>query len=255
MKKTLLIITIAFFAISCQSESEFNKKGKFYKGIDGELELYLTFINDTIVAINSDSLKICRWNFMKFKNSSNGLFKTNELKTDTTWFKSKNKYVELYFENQKIEFKETEIPKSHIEKTKRELEFVRKFSDKGITFECDYSIKQIGYFYEEAIKEVKDNLKNPNTAKFNETYIHKYKMFNDENEYVKSKTTLVSLEIEAKNGFGNFTEDKYYVFFTPMEKDESKYDVKFSDSPILEYDITERYKEIIDELGELELEE
>src|SRR5690606_25276684 len=93
MKNISIIAILATLIISCESNSKFNEKNKFYKGIDNNREIYLTFINDTVVGINSDSLKTCGWNFMSFEHSTNGLFKTNELKTDTIWFKAKESDV------------------------------------------------------------------------------------------------------------------------------------------------------------------
>jgi len=242
MKKILLLSFLTICIISCQSNSDFNKTGKFYKGIDNDKELYLTFINDTIVAFNSDSLKTCGWNFMKFESNEKGLFKTNELKTDTVWFKAKEKNVEMTATNGNLIFDKIELSKSEIDKIQKDIEISQNFADKGILYECEYTIKDIGYFYERAVDEVKNRLKNPSSAKFNEAYIHKHKTFNENNEYLKSTTTVVSLDVEAKNGFGNFTESKYYVFFIPREEDKSKYDIEFSDSPVLDYELREKIK-------------
>ena len=116
MKKILLISFLTICIISCQSNSNFNESGKFYKGIDNDKELYLTFINDTIIAFNSDSLKTCGWNFMKFESNENGLFKTNELKTDTVWFRAKEKNVEMTATNENLIFEKFELPNSEIDK-------------------------------------------------------------------------------------------------------------------------------------------
>src|SRR5690606_38394478 len=107
---------------------------------------------------------------------------------------------------------------SKIDNIKKEIEMSQIFSDKGILFECEYTFKEVGYFYEKAVQKAKYNLKNPNSAKFNEAYIHRHKGINENGEYLETTTTLVSLDVEAKNGFGNFTEDTYYVFFIPREK-------------------------------------
>jgi|GEM_PF-5034666 len=242
MKKILLLSFLTICIISCQSNSDFNKTGKFYKGIDNDKELYLTFINDTIVAFNSDSLKTCGWNFMKFESNEKGLFKTNELKTDTVWFKAKEKNVEMTATNENLIFDKIELSKSEIDKIQKDIEISQNFGDKGILYECEYTIKDIGYFYERAVDKVKNRLKNPSSAKFNEAYIYKHKTSNENNEYLKSTTTVVSLDVEAKNGFGNFTESKYYVFFIPREEDKSKYDIEFSDSPVLDYELREKIK-------------
>jgi len=242
MKKTLLISFLTICIISCQSNSDFNESGKFYKGIDNDKELYLTFINDTIIAFNSDSLKTCGWNFMKFESNENGLFKTNELKTDTVWFRAKEKNVEMSATDENLIFEKFELPNSEIDKIQKDIEISQNFSDKGIIYECGYTIKEVGYFYERAIEKVKSRLKNPSSAKFNEAYIHKHKSFTEDNEYEKTTTTLVSLDVEAKNGFGNFTESKYYVFFFPREDDKSRYDIEFSDSSVLDYDMRKKLK-------------
>ena len=242
MKRILLLSSLTICIISCQSNSDFNKSGKFYKGIDNEKELYLTFINDTVVAFNSDSLKTCGWNFMKFESNKNGLFKTNELKTDTVWFRAKEKNVEMTATNENLIFEKIELPNSEIDKIEKDIEISQNFSDKGIIYECGYTIKEVGYFYERAIEKVKNRLKNPSSAKFNVAYIHKHKSFTEDNEYEKTTTTLVSLDVEAKNGFGNFTESKYYVFFFPREDDKSRYDIEFSDSPVLDYDMRKKLK-------------
>ena len=242
MRKILLIPFLTICIISCQSNSDFNESGKFYKGIENDKELYLTFIDDTIIAFNSDSLKTCGWNFTKFESNENGLFKTNELKTDTVWFKAKDKKIEMTTTNENLIFEKFELPNSQIDKIQKDIEISQNFSDKGIVYECDYTIKEVGYFYERAINKVKSRLKNPSSAKFNEAYIHKHKSFTEDNEYEKTTTTLVSLDVEAKNGFGNFTENKYYVFFFPREDDKSKYDIEFSDSSVLDYNMRKKLK-------------
>ena len=228
--------------ISCQSNSDFNESGKFYKGVDNDKDLYLTFINDTIIAFNSDSLKTCAWNFMEFKSNENGLYKTNELKTDTIWFKPKEQNIEMIATNENLVFEKFDVPKTEIDKIKKDIEISQNFADKGILYECEYTIKEVGYFYERAVNQVKNKLKNPSSAKFNEAYIHKHKSFTEDNEYEKSTTTLVSLDVEAKNGFGNFTESKYYVFFFPREEDKTKYDIEFSDSSVLDYEMRKKIK-------------
>ncbi|WP_033961267.1 hypothetical protein [Psychroserpens jangbogonensis] len=259
MKRTIILSILTILIISCQSNSNFNEKNRFYKGIENEKELYVTFINDTVVAINSDSLKTCSWIFKEFKYNKNGLYKTNELKTDTVWLKPKGKKIELTQTNKKLIFERIDLPKSEIAKIQKEIEISQNFAEKGILYECEYTIKEVGYFYERAIQEVKDKLKNPSSAKFNKAYIHKQSEFNENSQYVETNNTLVSLNVEAKNGFGNFTESKYYVFFIPKQDDSSKYDIKFSDSPILESDLKDRLKstmdEAIDELESLDLEE
>ncbi|GGX11221.1 hypothetical protein [Aquimarina muelleri] len=242
MKKTLLLSFLAICIISCQSNSDFNKSGKFYKGIDNEKELYITFVNDTVVAINSDSLKTCGWNFMSFKLNEDGLYQTNELKTDTMWFKAKEKNVEMTSADDSLIFEKIELSTSEIGNIEKDIEISQNFAEKGITYGCEYTIKEVGYFYERAVEKVKNRLKNPSSAKFNEAYIHKHKTFNEDNEYVNSTTTLVSLDVEAKNGFGNFTESKYYVFFIPREDDKTKYDIEFSDSSVLDYELRDRIK-------------
>ncbi|MCW8980458.1 MAG: hypothetical protein OQJ83_03635 [Altibacter sp.] len=242
MKRILLLSFLTTLIISCHSNSNFNKSGKFYKGIDNGKELFLTFINDTVAALNSDSLKTCGWNFMNFESINRGLFKTNELKTDTVWFIAKEKDIEMILTNENLIFEKIELPKSEIVKIQKDIEISQNFADKGILFDCEYSIKDIGYFYERAVEKVKNRLKNPSSAKFNEAYIHKHKTFNEDDEYLKSTTTVVSLDVEAKNGFGNFTESKYYVFFIPREDDESKYDIEFSDSPVLDYELRKKIK-------------
>jgi hypothetical protein len=247
MKKNLVLIFLSILTAACQSSLDFNDKNKVYKGIDNEDEIYVTFIDDSIVAINSDIFKNCGWNFMHFSKDKNGLFQTNELKTDTAWFKSDAQNVKMIEANDSLLFEKIDLTKTEISKLENNIEISKNFASKGIIYECGYSIKEVSYFYERAIQEVKTNLKNPNSAKFNEVYIHKHKVFNDNHEYLETKTTKVSLDVEAKNGFGNFTEDTYYVFFTPKKEDNSKYDIEFSDSPILKFDLTERYQKLIDE--------
>ncbi|WP_055443663.1 hypothetical protein [Lacinutrix himadriensis] len=255
MKKILILSFLTILIISCQSNSNFNKKNNYYKGIENEREIYLTFINDTIVAINQDSLKTCGWSFMFFKSNENGLYKTNELKTDTIWFKTLNNNVVMTETNDSLIFEKIELSKSEIDRIQKDIEISQNFAVKGIIYECGYTIKDVSYFYESAIQEAKYNLKNPNSAKFNKAYIHKHKNFNENNKYVKTKTTLVTLDIEAKNGFGNFTENTYYVFFIPDPNNESKYDIKFSDSSILENDIMSSYQKAVNELEEMKMED
>lgn len=199
-------------------------------------------MNDTIVAYNSDSLKTCGWNFMKFESNDKGLYKTNELKTDTVWFKAKDKSVEMTATTENVIFEKIELPNSEIDKIQKDIKISQNFADKGIIYECGYTLKEVGYFYERAIEKVKSRLKNPGSAKFNEAYIHKHESFTVDHEYEKTTTTLVSIDVEAKNGFGNFTESKYYVFFFPRENDKSRYDIEFSDSPVLDYNMRKRLK-------------
>src|SRR5690606_29908421 len=128
-----------------------------------------------------------------------GLFKTNELKTDTVWFKAKEKNVEMTATNENLIFDKIELSKSEIDKIQKDIEISQNFADKGILYECEYTIKDIGYFYERAVDKVKNRLKNPSSAKFNEAYSYKHKTFNENNEYLKSTTTVVSLDVEARS--------------------------------------------------------
>lgn len=242
MKNLLALIVLIISINSCQINSNFNETGIFYKGLDADRDLYLTFINDTIVAINSDSLKACAWSFLKFEYNEKGLFRTNELKTDTIWFKPKDRSVQMNENNDSLIFNTVELTKSKIDKLKKDIEISQNFSDKGILYECEYTIKEVGYFYERAVNQVKNKLKNPSSAKFNEAYIHKHKWFTEDDEFEKSTTTLVSIDVEAKNGFGNFTESKYYVFFFPKADDKTKYDIEFSDTPVLDYEMKKKLK-------------
>lgn len=240
MRKFQLLLLLTILILSCQSNSDFNESNKFYKGIEDGKELYVTFIDDTIVAINSDSLKSCGWNIMTFESSINSLYKTNELKTDTMWVKQVDKKIILSASGKDMLLEQYEVKENEIKEIKKDIEITRNLISNGIGFECHYTFKEINYFYETAVQEVKKNLKNSNTAKFKEAFIHKYRGFNKNEEYVTSTTTLVSLEVEAKNGFGNFVEDDYNLFFFPNDK--NGYDIEFSESSVLDYKMKERLK-------------
>lgn len=64
----------------------------------------------------------------------------------------------------------------------RQLDLLKGISEKGISFQCYYSLKEVTYFYKNALNKVRARLKNPISAKFDEFYISKYKPEN--NSYV-----------------------------------------------------------------------
>ena len=95
---------------------------------------------------------------------------------------------------------------------------------KNITFDCEYQLEQIPNFYEKSVEIVKRNLKNPNSAKFTRINIRKF-----ERNYLKTDTTLVSLKIEATNGFGGIIEDNFYVYFIPYKNKPKYFHTEFSE--------------------------
>lgn len=235
MKKTLLL-SLGFILIlhSCQENNSF-KSNKYYKGSDNGKEFYLTFLNDSIAAFNFDDLKHCNWSFIKFNKLKNGLYKTNEHKIDTVWIKESDGNLIMIQSKNETKLDNVDLLKEKVDSLSRQIEIVKGFREKGITYTCGYAMKDIAYFYDKAIQETRKNLKNPKSAKFKGAYIHKYKTFNKEKEYVESEITVTSFDVEAKNGFGNFTEDKYYVFFIPNKPKNSGFEIEFSSSPVLNY--------------------
>ncbi|MEZ4854838.1 MAG: hypothetical protein R2812_00005 [Gelidibacter sp.] len=245
MKKYPQIIIILFIFTSCNNV-EFYKSNKFYQATEHNREFYLTFLNDTVAAMNSDSLKTCSWDFMNFKKSNNGLFATDEHKIDTLWFKIMGKELFFIQSKEKVKFRKSDFTSSETDSLLRQLKIIKGFSDKGITYDCEYSLKEIAYFYDAAIAKAKSNLKNPNSANFNKAKIHKQTIFDE----LKNNTTVVSLDIEAKNGFGNFTENTYYVFFKPNEDNVKTYSIEFSDSPFLAKDVLEEWRLKVEKMNE-----
>jgi hypothetical protein len=221
--------------ILCSCTSNFNETDIYYKLVDEESNIYATFTNDSILLLNSEDLKPCGWQFVNLNKGENGLYSTNELKTDTMWVNSQDGILHIGTDQDEImKFEKIKIETSKIDSIKREIEVIKNFNDKGIMFECEYSMKEVGDFYERSLSIVKSRLKNPNSAKFNQAYVKRYKSFNENNEYVNTTTTAVSLNVEAKNGFGNYGENEYTVFFIPNGND--NYETVFSESSLMNFE-------------------
>ncbi len=188
---------------------------------------------------NSEDLNPCGWQFVNLNKGNNGLYSTNELKTDTMWVSSKDGILQIETDQDDLLlFEKIEIEHSKSDSIKREIKVLKNFNDKGIMFDCEYSMKEVGDFYERALSKVKTRLKNPNSAKFNNAYVRRYKSFNDNDEYVKTTTTAVSLDVEAKNGFGNYGENEYTVFFIP--DDNNSYETIFSESSVMDFELKKK---------------
>lgn len=243
MKKILHLIVLLALLNSCGTDTPFNQEKKYYRTKVENIELYLTFINDTIVALNSDSFKSCNWTFDYFEKSNAGLFKTDELKIDTVWIRPKEKGISLNSEEEDLFFEEIELPDSKKDSLLRQIKIVERFREKGIFASCDFTFKEISYFYENAVQKTKEQLKNPSSSIFKEVKIDKYKFTNKEGNYVNSTTTIVSLKVDAKNGFGNFTEDTYYIYFIPQTENKSIYNIEFSASLLSSYELENRITE------------
>jgi rRNA maturation endonuclease Nob1 len=246
MKQIIYVILILIFFQSCGKE-DFYSDGNFYKMVDKEkkYEIDLTFLNDSIIALNLDSLKTCGWNFAKYSRSKKGIFLINEEKLDTTWLKMEDEKLVMQSSLGKNNFYMMDFNSKKKDSIREVVCKVQKFSNKKIIFSCDINLDEVPYFYDNAIEEVKLNLKNPNTAKFNEVYIHAY------NDFVKQKLKeteikVVSVEVEATNSFGGFTVSTFYVYFVPDGKNSKKYSKKFSNSSI--------YSSVLNELEEIGIE-
>ncbi len=245
MKKIIGIIILAIAINSCNN-TEFYKEKSIYKSAEGEIELNLAFLNDTTAAFNIDTLKTCGWTFMNFKIEKAGLYATDEHKLDTIWIKMVDNELCLIQTTNKTKkttkFQTADFKKSKIDSLFHQLEIVKGFSDKNIIFGCDYTLNEIAYFYDQSIEKVKSRLKSPSSAKFNKVFIDKHKAFNENNEYVETDTTMVSIKVEAKNGFGSFNENEYYVFFKPTDSQNDNYEIEFSESGILKSDLLGAYR-------------
>ena len=228
MKQLLPLAMLALIISSCGKNEPFYGENQFYKGIDSGngIEPYLTFLNDTIVAFNSGSLKPCGWNFNSLSKLKDGLYMSDEHRIDTVfWLIIKEKYLILKLPKSELIYEKVDFPESKKDSLKRQIEITKGFSDKGIIFSCDYSLKEVAYYYDKAVQEVKNNLENPGSARFIKAYIHE--------DWIKDSVTVVDFDVETKNEIGLFTEDKYYIFFIPTKPDSTKFDIKFSKSSIL----------------------
>ncbi len=230
MKKYLLLIIPLF--ISCSKKDFYNEKQYFVMEKDSA-KIYTTFINDTVLVINHSNFKDCGWNFINFNKSKNGLYTTNDLKTDTVWLKSNNDGFVMSSEEGVFNFNPYEVSKDSVEILKKRIEIAQGFFDKKISFICEYSFKQISKFYDLTISEVKFNLKNPESLNVLDIYISDYSTFNDKDKYSKTDIAKVRVSFEAKNGLGNVTEGSYYVFFIPKETNKNQFDIVLSESIIL----------------------
>jgi hypothetical protein len=246
MKKIISLILILIFFQSCGKE-DFYSDDNFYKMIDNKKkhEIVLTFLNDSIIALNLDSLKTCGWNFAKYSRSKKGIFLINEENLDTTWLRMEGERLVMQSSLVKNNFNKMDFNSKKKDNIRKVIYKVQKFSDKKIIFSCDINLDEVPYFYDNAIEEVKLNLKNPNTAKFNEVYIHAYKDFVNQ-KLKETEIKVVSIEVEATNSFGGFTVNTFYVFFIPDGKNSKKYITKFSDSSI--------YSPVLNELEEIGIE-
>ena len=240
MKKIISLILITILFQSCVNK-DFNN-GKIYKLTDKNKDhkVYMTFLKDSTIAFNADGLKICSWDFIKYSKKEKGIFLIDAKKLDTTWLKMENDKILMQNSSGKFSFKEVDYSSEKNDSIIKIINKVKSFSNKKIIFSCDISINEVAYFYDNAVQEIKSNLKNPNSAKFREVYISIY----DDYKKDKSDIIVVSIEVEATNSFGGFTVDTFYVYFTPKEKNSKNYTLKFSDSPM--------YKSIFEEMKELE---
>lgn len=234
------------FFQSCGKE-DFYSDGNFYKMIDKKkkYEIDLTFLSDSIIALNLDSLKTCGWNFAKYSRNKKGVFLINEEKLDTTWLKIEDEKLVMQSSLVKNKFNKMDFNSKKKDSIREVIYKVKKFSDKKIIFSCDINLDEVSHFYDNAIEEVKLNLKNPNTAKFNEVYIRAYKDFAN-HKLKETDIKVVSIEVEATNSFGGFTVNTFYVFFIPDGKNSKNYTTKFSDSSI--------YSPVLNELEEIGIE-
>lgn len=243
MKKIIALILILVFLQSCKND-DFFSAGKFYKMTDkkNKFEMYMTFIGDSTIAFNADTLTTCGWNFLKYSKNKKGIYVIVGEKLDTTWLKIENNKIVMQNSLQNDSFDEIDFSSKKVDSISQIINKVKSFSDKKIRFSCEININEVPYFYDNAIAEIKLNLKNPNSAKFREVYIHPYKDIVD-NKYQNTEIKVVSVEVEATNSFGGFTVDTFYVYFTPDAKNPKNYELKFSDSPL--------YKSILDRVKEM----
>lgn len=239
MKQITLAILFLFFLQSCSKENFFSD-GNFYKMLDKKknYEVDITFLNDSVIALNVDSLKTCGWNFVKYSKNKNGMFIINMEKLDTTWLKIYDNKLVMQSSLEKNNFEQIDFNSKKRDSIRAIIYKVQKFSNKKIIFSCDINMDAVPYFYDNAIEETKLNLKNPNTAKFNEVYIYEYKDLVNQ-KFKKTGIKVVSIEVEATNSFGGFTVNTFYVYFVPERNNENKYNMKFSNSPIYRFDLEE----------------
>lgn len=214
MKKFIILSVLTSILLSCNKKDNFSNSNIFYESKDEDYDVVINFIEDTIVAFNTENLKTCGWIIKTFEKRDDGLYSINELKTDTLSLKFQDGKLAMFESGKEILFQEIDNSKEKIDSLKRQLELEVTFIDKGIIYTCDFSLKEAGYFYEKAIREIQLNLKNPNSAKFNKVFIHKYDSFNEQNEFAESTATVASVDVEAKNGLGNYIESDYHVFYS-----------------------------------------
>lgn len=240
MKKTIFII-LSTFILACGNNEIFYSGNTLFKGRDAGNDTYLMFLSDTIAAINFDNLKTCNWEFAHLNKFEKGLYKTDELGIDT--FSIVVKADSLIFRDSigRATFGKTKMEKKKMDSLIRHLDILKSVAEKGIFFSCDYSLEQANYFYKATQNKVKSRLKNPNSAKFKEFYISRYKTIDGNGDYSKTTTTKVSVDVESKNGLGNYIENTYYIFFMPKKEGGSNsYYMEFSESFLLDYDLRDK---------------
>lgn len=239
MKQIILAILLLTLLHSCSEKDSFSD-GQLYKMIEPKkkYDVNIMVLNDSTIALNADSLKTCGWNFIKYSKNKNGAYIIDKEKLDTVWFKVENKKLVMQSSLEKNIFEKVDFNAVKRDSIKSIIYKVQKFANKKIIFSCDINLNEVPYFYDEAIEEIKLNLKNPNTARFNEIYIHEYEEF-VHSKFKKTGIKIVSTEVEATNSFGGFTVSTFYVYFVPEVSNKNKYIIKFSDSPIYHVDLLE----------------
>jgi hypothetical protein len=113
----------------------------------------------------------------------------------------------------------------------------KKITDKGISFDCEYSVKEVLKFYELATWHAMYKLDNVISDEFLTGYIHRYRDYDsDLHDFEDTDITSVELKSEAKNGFGMLIEQKVYVYLRASKdtEDTDGYKYQVSDSPLLE---------------------
>jgi len=236
--KLIFSFLVLIILISCLNEPFYNKKD-VYKGIEtwsdpyGEMkqvELYLCFLGDSTIAINYDSLKECAWEFVDVFNDGVGLYYTENHDLDTSRIIYKNNYIEWDIIDTTIKFSNLNFEEKKLNEIYNGIFLVKKAYDNGLRFSCFFTLREALSFYDKAIAEIKYNLKQPNSARFNKVHVDLAKYFDSDINYATDSNVIeVSIELEAKNGFGIYGEEEYYVFFTEYEDNPGVYRTELSE--------------------------
>ncbi len=249
--KLKIAIGFIFGIYSCSYNTPFYEEDLFYKSINLPNEVYLTFLNDSVAALNPGKLQECQWQFKTMRKTEDKLYTTNELKLDSMIIRKSGKHIHYSIPGDTMIFQKEDLASFNKDSLRNNLITLYRLYSNGISYDCKFSIDDVKFFYDRGKSKVIESIKNPGSANFQTVSIDPYFVMSNSREIFQSTTTFVTIEMEAKNSFGNYIEGTVYVFFIPMAENPNSYEVVFSKSSVLDSEFRNKMVPEYDEKGNL----